>query len=130
MPRNRGGRSLVMVPAWPGQETRAELERQAAAGERPRTDYVELARALDADVMDMQYLTERASPLVRAMARRGGSVPAQVVEAFLRQGRYEHVVARADRLGLPLALRSEEHTSELQSRQYLVCRLPLQKKTM
>src|SRR3712207_8130419 len=28
-----------------------------------------------------------------------------------------------------LALRSEEHTSELQSRQYLVCRLLLEKKT-
>src|SRR3712207_6979197 len=29
-----------------------------------------------------------------------------------------------------LALRSEEHTSELQSRQYLVCRLLLEKKTL
>src|SRR3712207_7840488 len=29
-----------------------------------------------------------------------------------------------------LALRSEEHTSELQSRQYLVCRLLLEKKTI
>src|SRR3712207_6897346 len=28
-----------------------------------------------------------------------------------------------------IALRSEEHTSELQSRQYLVCRLLLEKKT-
>src|SRR3712207_8573183 len=28
----------------------------------------------------------------------------------------------------PLSLRSEEHTSELQSRQYLVCRLLLEKK--
>src|SRR3712207_7291108 len=27
-----------------------------------------------------------------------------------------------------VAVRSEEHTSELQSRQYLVCRLPLEKK--
>src|SRR3712207_9405607 len=40
----------------------------------------------------------------------------------------------AARLGRPrvqeddLALRSEEHTSELQSRQYLVCRLLLEKK--
>src|SRR3712207_8106907 len=40
-----------------------------------------------------------------------------------------------DKRGLPLrakvytlALRSEEHTSELQSRQYLVCRLLLEKK--
>src|SRR3712207_7574458 len=31
-------------------------------------------------------------------------------------------------LGLGLAIRSEEHTSELQSRQYLVCRLLLEKK--
>src|SRR3712207_7876116 len=30
--------------------------------------------------------------------------------------------------GLPRVLRSEEHTSELQSRQYLVCRLLLEKK--
>src|SRR3712207_8250697 len=29
----------------------------------------------------------------------------------------------------PIAMRSEEHTSELQSRQYLVCRLLLEKKT-
>src|SRR3712207_7810334 len=33
-----------------------------------------------------------------------------------------------DRLHLPGDLRSEEHTSELQSRQYLVCRLLLEKK--
>src|SRR3712207_7048951 len=31
---------------------------------------------------------------------------------------------------LPRAARSEEHTSELQSRQYLVCRLLLEKKTL
>src|SRR3712207_8520114 len=30
--------------------------------------------------------------------------------------------------GWPVILRSEEHTSELQSRQYLVCRLLLEKK--
>src|SRR3712207_6849604 len=44
------------------------------------------------------------------------------------------VLARAaghddfDALEQALALRSEEHTSELQSRQYLVCRLLLEKK--
>src|SRR3712207_8494351 len=31
-------------------------------------------------------------------------------------------------MGVPVKLRSEEHTSELQSRQYLVCRLLLEKK--
>src|SRR3712207_7469674 len=39
-------------------------------------------------------------------------------------------VAVADRITAPLLIlqRSEEHTSELQSRQYLVCRLLLEKK--
>src|SRR3712207_7150848 len=49
-------------------------------------------------------------------ARREGDVRARVVE---RPDEVEH-----DRP----ALRSEEHTSELQSRQYLVCRLLLEKK--
>src|SRR3712207_8628556 len=37
-------------------------------------------------------------------------------------------VAMAGLIIIVLALRSEEHTSELQSRQYLVCRLLLEKK--
>src|SRR3712207_7446146 len=40
-------------------------------------------------------------------------------------GRHQHLAA-AQHLHVP---RSEEHTSELQSRQYLVCRLLLEKKT-
>jgi glycosyltransferase involved in cell wall biosynthesis len=93
-----------MVPAWPGQPTCVELAQLAAIGERPRTDYVELARALDADVMDMEYLDGHATVVARGLARHVGTPTAQVVEAFLRRNRYRHVVARADRLGLPLAL--------------------------
>src|SRR3712207_7932165 len=37
----------------------------------------------------------------------------------------EHAIAHR---GVPGPVRSEEHTSELQSRQYLVCRLLLEKK--
>src|SRR3712207_6881921 len=39
-----------------------------------------------------------------------------------------HRPAGGDGHGGDVPLRSEEHTSELQSRQYLVCRLPLAKK--
>src|SRR3712207_8157984 len=49
-------------------------------------------------------------------------VETAVVGMLLRQGR-NHV--QAGRLAVH---RSEEHTSELQSRQYLVCRLLLEKK--
>src|SRR3712207_8437875 len=52
---------------------------------------------------------------------------------FEIQGFTESVgVAKLSTLGLPVVAdvgsRSEEHTSELQSRQYLVCRLLLEKK--
>src|SRR3712207_8688910 len=41
-------------------------------------------------------------------------------------GQVDHY--RDDQRGGPVGVRSEEHTSELQSRQYLVCRLLLEKK--
>src|SRR3712207_5966806 len=42
--------------------------------------------------------------------------------------RLDLVVGHVDHGGLAQPRRSEEHTSELQSRQYLVCRLLLEKK--
>src|SRR3712207_8262655 len=64
-----------------------------------------------------------------------------VLEGLVRVGRQVELQAVGDdeaRVDLPVAdpleerlgvaLRSEEHTSELQSRQYLVCRLLLEKK--
>src|SRR3712207_8642815 len=42
----------------------------------------------------------------------------------------EHVVFSEPRKGVYKSVRSEEHTSELQSRQYLVCRLLLEKKNI
>src|SRR3712207_8957299 len=67
----------------------------------------------------------------RLSGRRGrhvAAVSAGRPTVSRRQGR----VAVAQQLGAALLLvglaRSEEHTSELQSRQYLVCRLLLEKK--
>src|SRR3712207_7175758 len=47
-------------------------------------------------------------------------------------GRYERLVGRVvyPYARREISVRSEEHTSELQSRQYLVCRLLLEKKTI
>src|SRR3712207_8320939 len=62
----------------------------------------------------------------------GRGLPAAVL-ASVAISAYRH--ARRNMLDLPdiaveidAAIRSEEHTSELQSRQYLVCRLLLEKK--
>src|SRR3712207_6890051 len=58
----------------------------------------------------------------RGARRRGAPPGGRAAAADRGAGR-----AGADRAG---AARSEEHTSELQSRQYLVCRLLLEKKKL
>src|SRR3712207_7020913 len=66
--------------------------------------------------------------LLRSVARPDHALAGGAVTfALLRQ---LHVIEPGAQHGhrLRLVLRSEEHTSELQSRQYLVCRLLLEKK--
>src|SRR3712207_7505687 len=60
-------------------------------------------------------VAERAEPVVRVLAAEGAEAQVVVVG--------DHRLRRVAH-----APRSEEHTSELQSRQYLVCRLLLEKK--
>src|SRR3712207_8940215 len=68
---------------------------------------------------------------------RSGQVADAVELHELRHRRRDDLVARrilarrrpvGDRVRRRVEIRSEEHTSELQSRQYLVCRLLLEKK--
>ena len=54
-------------------------------------------------MLDDQYLETRAMPLARTIARRVSRADGQVLEAFLRGGRYDHICAWVDRVGLPLA---------------------------
>src|SRR3712207_8894952 len=68
----------------------------------------------------------RAGRRPRNRPRRGGGrLPAQALRAYrtARPGARSLAVAAGGK-----DERSEEHTSELQSRQYLVCRLLLEKK--
>src|SRR3712207_7093449 len=78
--------------------------------------YTTLFRSALRDVRDADEPVEHL-PLVDERRRR------------LARGRRRDEVNRVDRLALPRR-RSEEHTSELQSRQYLVCRLLLEKKNI
>src|SRR3712207_8422747 len=58
----------------------------------------------------------------------GGRPLAAAGEQAPERGVRDRVGAVPDAAGEHPAVRSEEHTSELQSRQYLVCRLLLEKK--
>src|SRR3712207_7031798 len=81
------------------------------------------------------YTTLFRSPLRLDLVNRAEVIVDQdVVEEARPHVRSERVdmVVDAETIGLAALgghIRSEEHTSELQSRQYLVCRLLLEKKT-
>src|SRR6266511_4493265 len=68
---------------------------------------------------------ERAEEWYRA---RGVPVLFQLTEAAQPAGLEEALVARGYEPGSAVSVRSEEHTSELQSRENLVCLLLLEKK--
>src|SRR3712207_7564710 len=73
------------------------------------------------------YTTLSRSP--RRSTHRGAEAdPHPVAPPRRSSGRVRHRDRRARLDGTRARLRSEEHTSELQSRQYLVCRLLLEKK--
>jgi glycosyltransferase involved in cell wall biosynthesis len=95
--------NALVVRGWPGQPTPSTLIAEAKQGKRPRTLHVEVARALDADVIDVNHLRTRGTALSRAVGRRR-VVEGQVLDVFLRRRRYRRIVAFADRIGLELAL--------------------------
>src|SRR3712207_8345395 len=67
-------------------------------------------------------------PAAEVVARSKGEIALAELDRLLAAGlRFGLVLADAG-YGASAAFRSEEHTSELQSRQYLVCRLLLEKK--
>src|SRR3712207_7975126 len=80
--------------------------------------YTTLFRSRTAHDLDRAGVVDVGAP------QRGG------VDGLTQRGPDEQVVGHGDAGGgQRRGGRSEEHTSELQSRQYLVCRLLLEKKT-
>src|SRR5258707_9868751 len=86
------------------------------------------------------YTTLFRSPVGFIRLRHDLVGPAQIVEVVDVSGtqvdlqglehslRWHTQLGGPDTVDISIKLRSEEHTSELQSRQYLVCRLLLEKK--
>src|SRR2546422_3258589 len=66
--------------------------------------------------------------LPEAFARSGTAAPALVLAGYLAVHFTQHTLTPHFHFGEETHARSEEHTSELQSRLHLVCRLLLEKK--
>jgi glycosyltransferase involved in cell wall biosynthesis len=103
--------AAILVTSRPGQPSCAEFERKAQNDEWPRRDYVELAKKLDAVVIDSHYIRHEGSKLARQIARRVSMPVGQVAETFRKRNQYGSVVAWSDKLGLLLALLNKARRS-------------------
>src|SRR5687767_15528728 len=88
-----------------------------------------LAPIFNDSQLDVSFSVAKSGPEVTELARAAARGPYKVIVAAGGDGTVNSVAAAVVESGKVLGvLRSEEHTSELQSLAYLVCRLLLEKK--
>jgi len=79
------------------------LRQRIQEGREPRLDVFELAKALDAKVMDFGDVERSASPAVALAARTLGPSAAVAVLGFLHRREYDAFFTTGEDIGLPLA---------------------------
>lgn len=102
MSRPRGGaarRALVTVSGVVPDD----LDAGVAEGRRPRPDYVELARAFDADVIDHPEARRRTGRLGRLLERALGANAVLAWACFRARHDHELILTDGEQVGLPLA---------------------------
>jgi glycosyltransferase involved in cell wall biosynthesis len=82
----------------------ADIEERIASGGRPRADYLELARALDADLLDYGRMRAEAGWFTRLVGRVTGANAALAWTCFLRRKNYRVILTDGEQVGIPLAL--------------------------
>jgi glycosyltransferase involved in cell wall biosynthesis/GT2 family glycosyltransferase len=96
---NPRGRVLLTVSG----EIAPDVLEQVARGKRPRPDYCELARALDADVVDVVEARRRAGRFGSLLERLGGVGLLLGWVCFRQRQRYDAIVTDGEQVGLPFA---------------------------
>lgn len=81
----------------------ATLEADVAASRRPRVDYIELAKAFDADLLDYSAAESTAGRLGRLIGRVLGKNVLLASRCFQLRRQYEVIVTDGEQIGLPFA---------------------------
>ena len=80
-----------------------DLDDAIEAGHRPRADYVELARALDADLLDHATARRETGRLGRLIDRVLGRDVLLAYACIRRHRRYDRILTDGEQVGLPYA---------------------------
>lgn len=82
----------------------ADTAEQIARGARPRADYLELARAFNADLLDYPAARRTGGLLGRLLERIGGPDFMLAWACFQRRSAYQAIFTDGEQVGIPLAL--------------------------
>ncbi len=85
-------------------EVPGDLEAKVASGERPRPDYVEMARAMSADLLDVSEARRTTGRVGMLLERLAGPGPLLAWACFRRRRRYDAIFTDGEQVGLPLAI--------------------------
>lgn len=80
-----------------------DLATQVGQGTRPRADYLELAQALGADLLDYAKARDTAGRMAFVMERLGGPNLVLAYACWKLRGRYHTLLTDGEQVGLPLA---------------------------
>lgn len=92
-------RCLILAAGRFDDQLRAEI----AAGRAPRLDIFELARVLEADVIDFGDVDRSTSAAVKLAVRAGGASAGVAMLGYLARERYDAFFTTGEDIGLPLA---------------------------
>ncbi|MBM4362084.1 MAG: glycosyltransferase family 4 protein [Deltaproteobacteria bacterium] len=92
-------RTLILAAGRFGPEHGAAI----ASGREPRLDVFELARELDATVLDYRAVDAAENPAIRLLARRLGDSPLLAAVGFGRRHEFDAVLTTGEDIGIPLA---------------------------
>src|SRR5262249_50735021 len=79
------------------------LAEEVARGERPRVDFLELAKAFDADLIDYAEAGRATGWFGALLAQLGGPNLLLAWACFRRRGRYAVIFTDGEQVGIPLA---------------------------
>lgn len=81
----------------------ADIHEQIASGNRPRADYLELAKGFDAEIIDYVAARKIAGRIGKALERVGGANLVLAFACWRVRGSYQAIVTDGEQVGLPLA---------------------------
>jgi glycosyltransferase involved in cell wall biosynthesis len=84
-----------------------DIAERIARGERPRADYLEMARAFDADLIDYAEARRGSGPFGRLLERLAGADVLLAYACWQRRKQYQAIFTDGEQIGLPYALLSK-----------------------